>query len=200
MADAYWHTAAWLTVLSFPIIAVTGPLAQPVTLFLFGERYQSSGALLAVLSLGLFANAALGFNALTLQTYGRLRYVFTVNMACVALALTLAALLIPDHGAMGAAIAISVTLVAQNLLNQLGLARGVGITPFDRRYLRPYVMVGVACGGLWLVELTLGPPLLVGLALVGLLTVGLLRFNRQHLRLAETFPELTVLPLLSRLA
>jgi O-antigen/teichoic acid export membrane protein len=152
-----------------------------------------------VLSLGLYANAALGFNALTLQTYGRLRYVFTVNVACIGLCVGLSMLLIPRHGAMGAAAAISVTLVVQNVLNQLGLARAVGIAPFDRRYTRPYAMVLVGGGGLWAVEALTRPPLVAGLALVAVISVVLIRLNRDRLQVAETFPEIQSVPLLGRL-
>jgi len=198
MERAYWHTAVWLTVLSFPIFAVTGPLARPVTVFLFGSRYASSASLLAVLSLGLYVNAALGFNALTLQTYGRLRYVFVVNMACLAVTLGLDATLIPRYGAAGAAAAISATLVLQNVLNQLGLARAVGITPFDRQYTRSYLTVAVAAGALWLVQVELSPPLFLGLVLVAIASTIVVSLNRDLLRVGETFPEAHAIPVLRR--
>ena len=36
----YWQTAAWIAVLSFPVFAVTFSLSQPLTIMLFGERYE----------------------------------------------------------------------------------------------------------------------------------------------------------------
>src|SRR5690606_6629489 len=73
--DLYWRTAIWILIFSFPVFAVTFSLAQPVTIFLFGERYADSGIILAILSLGYYFNAALGFNNHTLRVYGVIRYI-----------------------------------------------------------------------------------------------------------------------------
>lgn len=199
MRQAYWQTTAWLVVLSFPIFAVTGPLAEPLTLFLFGARYADSGLVLAVLATGLYLNAALGFNALTLQTYGRLRFVVAVNLAVVALNVGLNVVLIPAYGALGVAVASALTLVAQNLLNQAGLAATLGQRVVDARYTRVYVVVAGAAGALWALQVLARPPLAVGLVAAALATVAVFAGTRNLLAVGESFPELRRVPLLGRL-
>src|SRR3954451_4480775 len=43
LREAYWHTGAFVPVLTFPIFALTGPLAPSLTVVLFGQRYADSG-------------------------------------------------------------------------------------------------------------------------------------------------------------
>jgi len=197
MRDAYWRTSLWLTVLTFPIFAVTGPLARPVTQFLFGARYADSALLLGLLSLGYYLNISLGFNSLALQTFGRIRYLVTVNLVSVVFNLVLGWVLISRHGSLGVAITNAATLVLLNLLTQLGLP-SIGIGFLDRRFARAYATIVAGGLGLWLLQLRLNPPLLVGLVIAGLLSIGLLVINRRHLRADESFPELQRIPWLGR--
>ena len=71
LRDSYWHTAAVVAVLTFPIFALTGPLAPVTTVSLFGDRYAASATVLAVLAVGYYVNVSLGFNAYALQVCGR---------------------------------------------------------------------------------------------------------------------------------
>lgn len=198
MRHAYWQTAAWLALFSFPVFAVTGPLAGPVTELLFGRRYAGSAPYLALLAIGYYVSAALGFNALTLQTFRRIRWVLVVNVVAALTNVVLAVILIPPLGALGAAISIATTLVLQNLGNQWGLGRTLGIPSLDRSSVPLYVSVVAAAIGLAAVQERLDPPWPVGLVLAGVATVGLFGLHRRHLRLAETFPELTALPIIGR--
>ena len=65
---------------TFPIFALTGPLAPATTVILFGNRYAESALVLAILSIGYYFNVMLGFNAYTLQVCGRIRYLVRVNI------------------------------------------------------------------------------------------------------------------------
>ena len=102
--DLYWRTAAWLAVLSFPIFAVTFSLAQPLTLFLYGARYEQSGVILAILSFGYYFDVLLGFNGLTLKVLGKLRYMVTINLLTAVITVMANLLLVPRWGAFGAAL------------------------------------------------------------------------------------------------
>lgn len=198
LRSAYWRTAMWLAVFSFPVFALTGPFATPVTVTMFGERYASSAPYLAVLAAGYFVNAALGFNALTLQVVGRLGWVTKVNVFVVALHVALAFALVPRHGAMGAAVAIAVTLVVQNLLNQAGLA-SLGIGLLTRDAAAVYGVVVAAAAVLGAVAWASSPPLLVAIPLAGAASIGVIAANRRRLQTGEVFPELMRVPLLRRL-
>jgi O-antigen/teichoic acid export membrane protein len=188
--ELYWQTAIWIAVFSFPVFALTFSLSEPVTVGLFGARYEESATILALLSLGYYFNAALGFNGLTLKVYGRLKYIVSINIfvAVVNVAANLA--LIPRYGALGAAIGTTGTLLLHNVLKQAGLLLGTGVRLWRRRDAAVYAAIVLAAGALFAVQLTLSPPLLVGLALVALASVGVLAAGRHSLRAAETFPEL----------
>lgn len=198
MRDAYWQTAVWLAVLSFPIFVVTGPLAEPTTVALFGERYRESSIVLALLSIGFYFNVALGYNAMTLQTYGKIRYVVTVNVIAGVLNVVLSLALIPSYGALGVAVANAVTLICQNTLNQIGLARGVGLPLFDRRYVRTYLIILGVTVAVGVIQLAVSPPLVISVALAVGASFLVLAANRRVLEIGSTFPELLRVPLLRR--
>ena len=199
MQKAYWQTAAWVAVFSFPVFALTGPLAEPTTLTLFGERYREDAILLAVLSFGYYFNAALGFNALTLQTYGRLRYIFTVNAAAAILNVVLSLVLIPPFGAIGVAIAAASTLVLQNILFQAGLGKGIGVAIFEWRYSRMYAVIVAGALALVAMELVFDPPAPVAFAFAAVVAAVVFLANRDLLEVETTFPELMRVPFLRRL-
>jgi len=193
--DLYWKNAVWIAVLSFPIFALTFSLAQPLTLMLYEERYAQSAIIMALLSFGYYFNSATGQNGLTLKVTGRLRYIVTVDIFAAVLNLAVNLWTIPRYGALGAAVGTTVTLVIFNLLKQAGLMRGTGVRAFDRRYLRAYLVIALAAGGLLLVQSLLAVPIWIGVLLAIVASVLVVRLNRDILDVKETFPELTRIPL-----
>jgi O-antigen/teichoic acid export membrane protein len=198
MRDLYWQSASWLAVLTFPVFTLTFALAGPLTVQLFGARYADSAIYLALLALGTYANAALGFNGLTVQTLGKIRYVVVINSCTTAFALAANVALAPRFGALGAAVAVLATLVLHNLLKQAGL-RGTGVGVFDLRYLRTYVTVLGGAAAVGLIQQLAHPPLPVGVAVAAIVSLLVVGLNRRALRLAGTFPELARVPLVRRL-
>jgi O-antigen/teichoic acid export membrane protein len=194
----YWRTALWLTVLSFPIFAVTTSLAGPVTVTLFGDRYASSAILLTLLSVGYYANVAFGFNGLTLKVYGAVRYVVVLNVAAAVCNVGLNVALIPRYGALGAAIGTAATLVLHNVFKQLGLRKGTGVRLLDRASIGVYLTVAIAVCTLWAVQALVAPPLAVGIALAALASLVVLLVARPHLDLGGIAPELRRVPLIGR--
>lgn len=199
LADAYWRGAAWLAVLTFPLYAVTGPLAAPVTTTLLGEEYASSAACLAVLATGFYVNAAAGFNAEVLQAAARLRYLVGVNAVTAAVALGGAVLGAQVAGAVGVAAANAVALVVQNGLNQVGLRSVLGSAWPRGAYRRVYAAAALGVLALYAAQLLLEPPLPAGIALAALISLAVVTFSAPALRFAESFPRLRRLPGLTRL-
>jgi len=202
----YWRTALWVALLSFPVFAVTFALAQPVTELLFGERYADSWPILAILSVGYFFNAALGFNGLTLKVYGRLRYIVTINVVAAAACIGLNLLLIPRYGPLGAAVGTGSALVLHNVLKQAGLMLGTGVSLFDGGYARSYLSIVVGAAFLfglsWLLpddySLT-SPTIWVTVPATAVVVLALFVLNRRRLDVASTFPGLLRVPVLGRL-
>ncbi len=197
--DLYWQTAAWVAVASFPIFALTFSLAEPLTVALYQERYASSAVYLAIIAIGRYFDAALGFNGLTVRVFGNVRAVVIVNLVAGALNLVLLLTLIPILGALGAALATTFTLLVFNTLKQYALYRVCGISMFDRRYISTYGTIVVATIALLVIQLALDPPLIVGLGMVAVSSAAVLGVGRSHLRLGETFPELARIPLVRRM-
>jgi len=194
----YWQTAIWIAVCTFPIFALTFSLARPITVLLYGARYEQSAIVLAVLAFGYYFDAALGFNGLTLKVYGKLRYSVVINVLAGLFNLGAILVLIPRYGALGAAIGTCLALVVHNILKQAGLRLGTGINLFEGRYFRVYLIITLGALGLLLVQWATSAPVYVSLALAGLISLLVLWLNRKMLKVGQTFPELLRFPLVRR--
>jgi O-antigen/teichoic acid export membrane protein len=199
VADLYWKTAIWMAILTFPVFALTTSLAEPVTVALYQERYADSAIYLALLSFAAYVNVALGFNGLTLRVYGFVRYTVGINLVAAAISVGLNLLLIPPYGALGAAVATTVSLIIFNLLKQAGLRRGTGISVFDRRFLWVYATIALAAVALALVQLAVQPGFLLSLVLAAITSLIVLAVTRRALDVADTFPEILRVPFARRL-
>ena len=192
--DLYWQNAAWTAVASFPVFVLTFSLAKPITVLLYGTRYEESAIILALLSSGYYFNAALGQNGLTLKVYGKVRYVVFINVFVAVLNLALNLLLIPRYGALGAAVGTFTTMVIFNLLKQAGLAMGTGIRLWEPRYMRVYLSIVAGAVGLLFLQWLANLPAYVSIGLAGVISVLIVRLNRTTLRVDEMFPELLRIP------
>ncbi|HYM81858.1 MAG TPA: flippase [Candidatus Limnocylindria bacterium] len=190
----YWRTTIWIAIISFPVFAVTFALAQPITVLLYGQRYESSAPILAMLSLGYYFNAALGFNGLTLKVIGRVRYLVFINLATVVVSLGASLLLVPRMGAMGAGIAMMISLIVFNVLKQAGLRQGTGVSLFEWQYFQIYLVIGLTALGLMAVQLATSAPVYVSLALAVVATLIVFRWSGSKLDLHEMFPEAMRIP------
>jgi O-antigen/teichoic acid export membrane protein len=197
--NLYWRTAAWTAVFSFPVFAMTCMSSHAVTVALFGERYASSAPILALLSLGYYFNAALGYNGLTLRVYGLVKLVVNVSIAAAVGNVIVNLALIPAYGPIGAGIGTCVTLLGHNVLKQWGLRRGTGISVLDPHARRTYGSILLGSLALLAVNVLLSPPVFVAFALAGVVSLAVVRFNRSELQVAETFPELSRIPLIGRI-
>lgn len=192
----YWKTAIWVAVLSFPIFILTFSCASPITLLLYGARYEESAIILALLSVGYYFNASLGFNGTVLKVYGKLRYMVGINAAAAVLNLIANYILIPRYGAIGAAAGTCGTLIVHNIFKQIGLKMGTGINLFERRYLRVYLIIITATLGLLIPQLIwkFSPYYILPFSVLASLAV--IRLNRNMLNVHDTFPELLRFPIL----
>jgi O-antigen/teichoic acid export membrane protein len=193
----YWQTAGWIAMLSAPIFLLTFSLARPLTGVLFGPRYAGSAVLLAVLSLGYFVQAALGFNGTTLMVVGRVRALVMLNLVAVTVNVGANLVAIPRLGALGAAIATTSTLIVHNVLKQGALQRFAGVRFFRVQYARLYATVAVAALVVLAVQSVLQQTLL-SFAIGGVAAAAVMTRNRHVLALGETFPELLRVPFLRR--
>jgi len=198
MSGLYWQSALWVAVLTFPVLAVTTAFAGPFISFVLGERYATSASVLVLLSAGYYLNAALGFNGLTVQILGRSRWVLLTSVVTLVCAGVLVTVLAPRYHAVGAAVAVLLTLVVHNVLKQAGLA-GLGIGVWQREHALVLATIGAVVLALAAAGALLDLNLWVALAVVAVVWLVVLRQTRHILRLAETFPEVRTVPVLRRL-
>jgi O-antigen/teichoic acid export membrane protein len=194
LSTLYWRTAAWTSVLSFPVLLISIGFGDELSALLFGERYRGSGDLLAILVLGYFLSAATGPNGTLLGVYHRTTYLLWTNVAAVAVNLVLCFVLIAAFDALGAAIAVAGTQAVLQLGRQVGLGRRTDVTSLDRDYVGLYALLAVAAAAVFAFGLIVDPPFLVGLVVVALVSAGVLVVSKRRLAFAETFPELARLP------
>jgi O-antigen/teichoic acid export membrane protein len=197
--DLYWQTSVWIAVLTFPIFIATCSLAEPLTVALFGPSYSSAGTVLAILAVGEFINAAVGFNAATLRVHGTIRIIVTNDVIAALLAILLSLFLIPRYGTVGAALSVTATLVIQNALNTLGLwLTRTGIHVLEWRVARVYVTLLLATLGLLVFEWLVAAPASVRAALAAVVSLVVIRLTAKSLRAEATFPELLRIGLVRR--
>ena len=199
MRRSYWQTAVFLAVFTFPVFALTGPFSPATTTALFGERYAESSTVLALLAIGYYVNVMLGFNAYTLQVYGKIRYLVGVNVVVAVLNIALGFMLVPTLAAAGVAIANCVTLVVQNVLNQIALRGSLHTGFIDRSFLRCYVIIAVCTALMWGLQVTFHPGLILSVAVAAAGSLVVLLANKRVLDLPTIFPEILQIPLARRL-
>jgi O-antigen/teichoic acid export membrane protein len=199
MRKAYWETAVWLSVLTFPVFACTVPLAGPTVAVMFGNEYSGSSLYLAVLGGAMYFNVIMGYNSLTLRVYGVMKHLLIVSTTGAVITIGVAIVLIPTLGALGGAIATAAGLVTSNLLNQLGLRSHAAIPAFETRYLRVYAVIASGAAFLAGVEAVLAPHPLMSIAAVLPVWIGVVLLTRTHMAIDQTFPEVLQVPLVRRL-
>jgi len=196
MSALYWQSSGWILVLTYPLFLVTFVLAEPLTILLFGERYEGSGTVLRWLSVGFFLNAVGGTNTLSLHVVGYVRTAVRIDMVALSVALLLNVLLIWHFSAIGGAIASCLTLIVQNGLTQWVLMRKGVIGMPVRQFRRAAALALVATVVAVTVDSILDPVLFLKIFVV--LVAGAVVFvvGLRELDLEETFPELARVPIL----
>ncbi|MEZ8612216.1 oligosaccharide flippase family protein [Vibrio sp. 10N.239.311.D11] len=99
---------------------------------LFGEQYRSAGILLSILCIGQLLNCALGSVGLVLNMTGNENYTLRTQLVTLFLTITLLVIFIPIYNAIGAAIAVSTSLICWNLIMAFNVYRLTGLKTWLR--------------------------------------------------------------------
>jgi O-antigen/teichoic acid export membrane protein len=127
------------------------------------------------------------------------RYVIVTNLCIAVLAIALTIALIPPFGAVGAAMAATLSQLVLTAAWQTGIARRTTVHAIDRRYLRVHAAV-LGVSAVYAAISLAGPPLAVRILLTVAACLAVLWLSRGQLVIGDTFPELRRLPLVGRLA
>jgi O-antigen/teichoic acid export membrane protein len=145
-ANHLYRTATgWLVLVTWPINLLV-VLFAPVYLGLFGDSYRSGGTVVVVLACAMLVATGCGMVDMVLAMAGRT----SQNLVNVLIALTvtigLDVLLIPRHGALGAAIGLACAMVVNNVLPLIQVSRAAGLHPFGAGTCAA-ALLSVACFG-----------------------------------------------------
>lgn len=197
--DLYWQTTIWISVVTFPIFVACIAMADTMTLVVCGPEYLDASAVLVALAVGEYFNAAMGLNTYALQVYGRVRFLVVTTVLASAAGIVGGLWAIPRHGALGAAAATTLAIVAQNLMHHYGMHRLTAIRLFRPRYLGVYASLLLALAALIAFDLLLHPPIAVEALAVAATSLGLLRLHRETMDITNVFPEIRRLGWLMRI-
>jgi len=127
----YRQTTSWLVLATWPMYFLVVTYAH-LYLAVFGHRYRDGAPIVAVLAGAMLVATACGMVDMVLAMGGRTWW----NLANVGLALVVMlgvdAVLVPRHGAFGAAIGLASAVLANNLVPLSQVSRGLGLHPFGR--------------------------------------------------------------------
>ncbi|MFI7607318.1 lipopolysaccharide biosynthesis protein [Micromonospora sp. NPDC049366] len=122
-AAVHRQLTAWSLVLSWPVYLLLAAFG-PAFLALFGPEFGAGAPALAVLALAMLVNTGVGNVQSLLLMGGRSGLHLAATLAGLLVTVTLGLLLIPGHGATGAALAWAAGIVTENL-TAAGCARAV---------------------------------------------------------------------------
>jgi O-antigen/teichoic acid export membrane protein len=190
LSGLYWRSAVWVTVLTFPLFALSFTAAGPLIHVLYGERYLAAGSVLSLLALGQFLDCAAGFNAQTLRVAGKVRLLIAANAASVASNIAVSIVLIPSMGAVGAGVGTAVGYVVYAILKQTALVFGTSVASFDPAHRGAYLTLAVATLALLALRILSPGSAWILVPSVALASLVVLMRARVSLRVSDTFPEL----------
>ncbi|WP_187405972.1 lipopolysaccharide biosynthesis protein [Microbispora triticiradicis] len=125
----YRTTTRWLVGLTWPLWLGYAALA-PWALSLFGPAYAGGVAIALVLSATMMVATACGMVDVVLVAGGRTAASLANVTTAVAVTIALDVLLVPSHGALGAALGWSGGVLVKNLLPAVQVSRRYGLRPF----------------------------------------------------------------------
>ena len=170
-AQVYRRTTLWIVVLSWPAYLLLAVFA-PAFLALFGAQFGGGATPLVVLAGAMLVNVGVGLVQTVLLMSGNSRAHLLATVAGLALNLGAAVVLIPGHGALGAAIAWSLGIVAENVLAAVFARRALGAALGSTALVRAAAAVLAATGLAALTGVLAAGRGLAGLAIALLLLVA----------------------------
>jgi O-antigen/teichoic acid export membrane protein len=144
-AAVYRRTTLMIVVLSWPAYLLLAIFA-PAFLALFGAEFAAGAGSLAVLAAAMLVNVGVGLVQTVLLMSGNSRGHLLAAVCGLALNLAACVVLIPEHGALGAAVAWSLGIVGENVLAAILARRALGEPLFSRTPVLAAAGVGVVTG------------------------------------------------------
>jgi O-antigen/teichoic acid export membrane protein len=125
----------WAIGLTLPLATVVIVFSRPL-MRIFGHDFEAGWPILIIGTVGQLVNCGVGSVGYILLMSGNERRLIRVQMAMAVLMIVSSAVLVPIFGVVGAATAAALTNLGTNLWNLLQVRKALGISPYNRGYLR----------------------------------------------------------------
>ncbi len=135
----------WATGLTLPLAMVVIVFAHPL-MGIFGRDFERGWPILIIGTLGQLVNCGVGSVGYLLLMSGNEKRLIRVQTAMAVVMVVCCASFVPIFGILGAAAAAAITNVGVNFWNLLEVRKTLGISPYNRGYLRllPPTLVSLA--------------------------------------------------------
>jgi O-antigen/teichoic acid export membrane protein len=135
LARLFQSLTKWIVGLTLPLASVIIIFARPL-MRIFGHDFEAGWPILIIGTLGQLVNCGVGSVGYLLLMSGNEKRLMKVQAVMACLMVILSALLVPLWGIVGAAVAAAVTNIGMNTWNLLEVRKALGISPYNRGYLR----------------------------------------------------------------
>jgi O-antigen/teichoic acid export membrane protein len=135
LARLFQSLTKWVIGLTLPLALVMVIFARPL-MGIFGRDFEAGWPILIIGTLGQLVNCGVGSVGYLLLMSGHERRLIRVQMGMAAVMVGLSIVLVPIWGIVGAAAAAAITNVGMNVRNLREVREALGISPYNRSYLR----------------------------------------------------------------
>jgi O-antigen/teichoic acid export membrane protein len=135
LARLFQSLTKWILGLTLPLAAVMIVFARPL-MGIFGPDFERGWPVLVIGTLGQLVNCGVGSAGFLLLMSGNQNRLIRVQAGMATVMVLLSIMLVPLWGAVGAAAAAALTNVGMNLWNLFEVRKALGLSPYNRSYLR----------------------------------------------------------------
>jgi O-antigen/teichoic acid export membrane protein len=125
----------WVVGLTLPLAVVVIVFARPL-MRIFGSDFEAGWPILIIGTVGQLVNCGVGSVGYLLLMSGNEKRLIKVQVVMAVVMIVLNIALVPVLGGVGAAIAAAATNVGINLWNLLEVRKALGLSPYNRSYIR----------------------------------------------------------------
>ena len=156
LRSLYQTLNRWIATFSFPVFAALIIESRLWARLVGGPELAPAAAVIAILAVGNFFYTGTGPTGYLISMTGRPGINFVNSVIGVALYAGLAALIVPDHGAVGMAVVDSIVTAVMNVNRVIVAWVILRIQPFGRSFLKPVAATIAGAGALLLWKLIPG--------------------------------------------
>ena len=135
LARLFQSLTKWVVGLTMPLAIVIVVFARPF-MRIFGPDFEAGWPILIIGTLGQLVNCGVGSVGYLLLMSGNEKRLIKVEIAMAVMMVACSAALVPVWGIVGASVAAALTNVGMNAWNLLEVRKALGISPYNRSYLR----------------------------------------------------------------